>query len=231
MFILPFISSVNGQSVNQLEDRFFISSGLQYAYFEYGRLNGISFPFCVHYKFGKRKAYSVGLGFRFAYGESNWNYEGRNDRLYNLDINGEVPPYNFFGGTSFLYDYNIDLKGVTGHGFNFYFTSNLSRDWKIGSQSFRSELGFYLLKSNTSFIAGYIENAIYESYWPEVEGEFLTDFLFPIWVRYLDAGPYLSLKFGIFKNWRTPLGFSMSYYHGFHKNSTIYVGLYFDLGF
>lgn len=225
-------SASNAQSAEAGESNFVLSSGLQYSFFEYGRLHGISWPVSLDYKFGKTKEYSVGLGFRFSYGESNWNYEGRDDRLYNLDINGEVPPYNFYQFSSFISTLlTIEIDGVTGHGINFFVTSHIGRTWEVGSNKLKGELGVYLLNSNTSFIAGAIEDTVIDPYWPEVPGEFTTDFLFPVWVRYLDVGPFVTLKYSLFDNWKTPLGLSASYYHGFHKNSTFYLGCYFDLNF
>lgn len=226
-------TGINAQSENSDPNKFVLSSGLHYVFFEYGRLHGISWPVTLDYKIGRRKDYSIGLGFRFSYGESNWNYEGRDDRLYNLDINREVPPYNFYGGSTFPEDYiySFEMDGKTGHGFNFFLTSHIGKIWEIGGHQIKGELGFYFLNSNTSFVAGTIENTVIDPFWPEVEGEFTTDFLFPVWVRYLDIGPFISLKYGIFNHWKTPFGLSVSYYHGFHKNSTFNAGCYFDLGF
>lgn len=215
--------SLNGQSGFQANLDF------QYSYMEYGRLHGLQVPLSVSYKRGRTH---FGMGIGAAIGISNWNYDGAPGKIYNLDVNFEMPPWAFFGSSSFNKGERLFvLKGGTGYGVRLFVDLRIGREYQFLNRPLFVEGGAYLTRVTTSFIAAKAEDVlIYNAFGPNESGfVYPTELLFPVSVIYWDIGPFIGLRYQLTKGWRVPMGLSAAYYHGFYDNSTLSLGLYFHL--
>jgi hypothetical protein len=212
------------------------SVALQYSYTEYGKLHGMQAPFSIQYRIGR---FFTGLSFGWGGGFSNWNYDADPNKNYNFEFDRKVPPYSFWQSSTFepIEPARFLLKDGSGYGMRLF--GGLSGGYRInlGSRAMLVEAGIYFTRVTTQFVAATIEDVqAYNNFMVEFGGVkdpdriYLVDFLIPVQVRYLDIGPFASIRYQLTgSSSRIPLGIAASCYYGFYDNSWFNLGLYADL--
>lgn len=209
---------------------------LQYSYTEYGKLHGIQAPFAIQYRMGR---FFTGISFGWGGGFSNWNYDADPHKNYNFEFDRKVPPYSWWQASIYgpIEPARFLLKGGSGYGMRIFGGLSGGYQFKVGSRNLQVEAGIYFNRVTTSFVAATIENVeAYNNFMVEWGGEkdpdriFLVDFLIPVQVRYLDLGPFASIRYQLSgPSSRLPMGIAASCYYGFYNNSSFNLGLYADL--
>lgn len=231
LFLCFFSFAISTAFSQKTQSELSVMVDFQYSFTNFGKLHGVNVPVSIQWKI---KNNILAAGFGAGYGLSNWNFGNDPSKTYNMDINYTLPPYSSFSSSTFLSRTLIEFNGTSGHGFRWYGKVGFGRAFHLFGKSNEIIIGGYYTRVNTSFIVKEINDQIIYNYlFPNgPDGEpvpFETEFLIPISIIYWDMGPFIHLRREIFEEWKVPLGISVTYYHGYDKNSWINLGVYLDM--
>lgn len=195
--------------------------GLAYARIPDLNING--FKMANHFLI-PTESVNLDIGFEFLLGRGNPNVVYSDSMNYNLAI--------FKSYLGFL----VGLIPMTTNIKQFQASFGISRDFSLGKHGFIVAGGGYLSHTSShSLIGPFKETDVYfflglDSIGnPVVIDHTKWDVMFPVNLRYLNAGMYLGAEWMLLKNIKTPVGIELMYYAGLKRKHFVTFGVNFHL--
>jgi len=169
---------------------------------------------------------NLDLGIGFIFGSGNPNVVFADSMNYRIDFRRR--------GSSELYITSLDP--LTTRTAQFNGSLGISRGFTIGPTGLFFSLGGYFSRTSTHFLIGPFKDA--DVYWMGINtntGNLVVvdstqwDVMFPVNLRYINAGVYAGAEWVLLKDKPTPLGIECKYYAGLHGKHIITIGVNFHL--
>ncbi len=201
-----------------------INIGMHYGYLQHSKLDGIYVN--TGALIGKSNhQFEINFEVGFAEGNRNIDIKNSSGNIYNFEYKDYFPPYQTFPARSFLFDYAINLNPKTSTTIQTAVKLGYSYQKMIKKDRLQIGGGIYGTYVNKTYLVAVIYDIAFEFY----GDPWIGDWAIPYHVRYLDIGPYVSVSYQTFQQWKTPLGFRLAWNHGFDQNGWFTAGV--EVGF
>lgn len=169
---------------------------------------------------------NIDVGIDFVFGSGNPNVVFADSMNYRID----------FRKRSNSDWYTISLDPLTTRTVQFNGSLGISKGLSIRRTGFSLSMGGYFSRTSSHFLIGPFKDA--DVYWAgidEITGKLVAvdstkwDVMFPVNLRYFNAGVYAGAEWVLLKDKLTPLGIEFKYYVGLHRKYIITIGVNFHL--
>jgi hypothetical protein len=183
-----------------------------------------------------KKEFSIDFGVEFILGRGNPNIEYTKDMKYNMELHNYHVPY-VAGGYWHSIDTDVpaNLKPSTTSFSQFNLNCGLRREVVFNDYTFIFKIGGSLSTTRTHFLIGPFRDADVIWTLTDINGNEVVvdstkwDVMFPVNLRYINAGMYAGAEWLLFKDKATPVGVELKYYAGLKKKHIVTFGVNFHL--